>query len=537
MWLTFGFAVLIAVLVLYVPGYLVGRGLRLDRFASVAVAPAFSVFALVALGVVFFAVGITCSAWVLLLACVVLCLLVFAVCGSVRRAKGGTACSNPSALGDVRFQVALYVGVAVFVAVLVFLHAMGDPASFSRNDDTTVHLSVVRGFLDSGTYSTLNVTKYLDLGEAGGYYPAAWHVVTAVVASFVGNEVALATNAMILVTCTVVLPLGVLCLMRALFPDNKLVVCGGSLFSAAFCGFPWGFVVYGQLLSNLFSFAMIPAALGVLICGLAGKGCLSKCAWIAAYACSLVAVALAQPNGAFTLGVWSVLFAVSYLWDRESSASRWGKATAVVLLLVACAAWVVLFLAPPLQSVVTYSWKSTLSIPKAVVSGLLFMFTSRACVLRYRRFHRRLRQAVADGLLVHRLLPHRRHDGAVRHPACRAGLRLAGGAWLAAGWARASCVRERSPSFGDCRGCCGCRPDGVPVRSRAFHVRQHRCSARAYEDSQRGERPLFVEQGAYVRRGRVREERHVDCGPRLRDQPSSRWQLLGLWRGGREHVL
>lgn len=377
MWLTFGFAVLIAVLVLYVPGYLVGRGLRLDRFASVAVAPAFSVFALVALGVVFFAVGITCSAWVLLLACVVLCLLVFAVCGGVRRAKGGTACSSPSALGDVRLQVALYVGVALFVATLVFLHAMGDPASFSRNDDTTVHLSVVRGFLDSGTYSTLNVTKYLDLGEAGGYYPAAWHVVAAVVASFVGNEVALATNAMILVTCTVVLPLGALCLMRALFPDNKLVVCGGSLFSAAFCGFPWGFVVYGQLLSNLFSFAMIPAALDVLICGLAGKGGLSKCAWIAAYACSLVAVALAQPNGAFTLGVWSVLFAVSYLWGREAGASRRGKATAVVLLLVACAAWVVLFLAPPLQSVVTYSWKSTLSIPKAVVSGLLFMFTSR----------------------------------------------------------------------------------------------------------------------------------------------------------------
>ena len=167
MWLSFGFAVLAAILVLYVPGYLVGRGLRLDRFASVAVAPAFSVFALVALGVVLFAVGITCSAWMLLLACVALCLLIFAVCGGVRRTKGGTACSSPSALGDVRLQVALYVGVALFVAALVFLHAMGDPASFSRNDDTTVHLSVVRGFLDSGTYSTLNVTKYLDIGDAG----------------------------------------------------------------------------------------------------------------------------------------------------------------------------------------------------------------------------------------------------------------------------------------------------------------------------------------------------------------------------------
>ena len=268
MWLTFGFAVLIAVLVLYVPGYLVGRGLRLDRFASVAVAPAFSVFALVALGVVLFAVGITCSAWMLLLACVALCLLVFAVCGSVRRAKGGTACSNPSALGDVRLQVALYVGVAVFVAALVFLHAMGDPASFSRNDDTTVHLSVVRGFLDSGTCSTLNVTKYLDLGEAGGYYPAAWHVVTAVVASFVGNEVALATNVMIFVVCAFVLPIGLLYLLRQLFPDNKFALYAGSLFSVAFCGYPWGFVVFGQLLSNLLSFALIPGALGLLISGL-----------------------------------------------------------------------------------------------------------------------------------------------------------------------------------------------------------------------------------------------------------------------------
>lgn len=34
-------------------------------------------------------------------------------------------------------------------------------------------------------------------------------------------------------------------------------------------------------------------------------------------------------------------------------------------------------MAPPLQGVVTYSWASTLSVPKAVVSGLLFMFASR----------------------------------------------------------------------------------------------------------------------------------------------------------------
>lgn len=262
------------------------------------------------------------------------------------------------------------------MSLVVFVHAMGDPVSFSRNDDTTVHLSVVRGFLDSGTFSTLNVTKYLDLGESGGYYPAAWHVVTAVVALLVGSQVALATNAMVFVVCVFVLPIGVLYLLRQLFPDNKLALYAGSLFSVAFCGYPWGFVVFGQLLSNLLSFALIPGALGLLICGLNVSGS-SKSGFAVAYACSMISVALAQPNGAFSLGIWSVAFAVSFLWGRNCDGRCSGKRAAIILCLVACAAWVLLFIAPPLQGAVTYSWKSALSVPKAIVAGLLFMFTNR----------------------------------------------------------------------------------------------------------------------------------------------------------------
>lgn len=220
------------------------------------------------------------------------------------------------------------------------------------------------------------MTKYLDLGESGGYYPAAWHVVTAVVASLVGNQVTLATNAMILVVCVFVLPVGLLFLLRQLFPDNKLALYAGSLFSVAFCGYPWGFVVFGQLLSNLLSFALIPGALGLLISSLNASGP-SKSGFAVAYACSMISVALAQPNGAFTLGIWSVAFAASHLWSKRSDGYWSGKRTAIILCFIACAAWVLLFAAPPLQGVVTYSWKPTLSIPKAIVAGLLFMFTNR----------------------------------------------------------------------------------------------------------------------------------------------------------------
>lgn len=377
MWLTFALAICIGVAVLYAPGYLVGRAVSLERFASVAVAPAFSVAALVILGVVLNAVHVRCDGWMLLLACAALCLLIYGVCRVFRGLRGadGRTHSAQSAFDSEWVLFALYVGVAVAVSLIVFVHAMGDPVSFSRNDDTTVHLSVVRGFLDSGTFSTLNVTKYLDLGESGGYYPAAWHVVTAVVASLVGNQVALATNAMIFVVCAFVLPVGLLFLLRQLFPDNKLALYAGSLFSVAFCGYPWGFVVFGQLLSNLLSFALIPGALGLLISGLNASGS-SRSGFAIAYAFSLISIALAQPNGAFTLGIWSAAFAVSYLWGRTDG-RRSGKRAAIILCLVACAAWVLLFVAPPLQGAVTYSWKSTLSIPEAIVAGLLFMFTNR----------------------------------------------------------------------------------------------------------------------------------------------------------------
>lgn len=378
MWLTFTLAICIGVMVLYAPGYLVGRAVSLERLASVAVAPAFSVAALVILGVVLNAVHVRCDGWMLLLACAALCLLIYGVCRVLRGLRGvdGRTHLTRNAVDGEWVLVALYIGVAAVVSLVVFVHAMGDPVSFSRNDDTTVHLSVVRGFLDSGTFSTLNVTKYLDLGESGGYYPAAWHVVTAVVASLVGNQVTLATNAMILVVCVFVLPVGLLFLLRQLFPDNKLALYAGSLFSVAFCGYPWGFVVFGQLLSNLLSFALIPGALGLLISSLNASGP-SKSGFAVAYACSMISVALAQPNGAFTLGIWSVAFAVSHLWSKRSDGYWSGKRTAIILCFIACAAWVLLFAAPPLQGVVTYSWKPTLSIPKAIVAGLLFMFTNR----------------------------------------------------------------------------------------------------------------------------------------------------------------
>lgn len=384
MWLTFVLAVVACILVLYVPGYLFARSLSIARFASVAIAPMFSIFAVAVLGIVLFEVGVTCSGPVLLAIAVALGLVAFLVGKGVVRARGSRPSHELIAVGNTKEAckiAALYVGVALAVVFVVFLLAIDGPESFSRNDDTTVHLSIVRGFLDTGTFSSLHVSSYLDQAMISSFYPSAWHVVTAIVASLFGDAVTIAANVTIVVFVAVVFPLAMCLLFMKLFGENKRVVWAGSLFVVAFCGFPWGFVVWGQLLSNMVAFMLVPLALVALAEAVEVEGLSVKVRLALVVIAGLVAIALAQPNGAFTFGIWAVLYCVSRIfYPGKGDAPRITPKqlmAAGVLLLIACAGWAVLYLAPFMQDVVQRTWEATLSPLEAIGSGLLFMFTSR----------------------------------------------------------------------------------------------------------------------------------------------------------------
>lgn len=380
MWLTFAAACLASAVVLYVPGYLAGRAVRLGSFGAIAVAPAFSVALLVAMGVLLQAVGIPCPAWALLLGSLVVSLVVYIV----SRFAFGNFCAaeKGSELVGGWKMIALYVGASLVITALVFLHAAGDPSAFCRLDDNTLHYSAIRSFIDTGFYSTLFVSGYSALGDVGSYYPAAWYVATAVVAAFANGSVAIASNAMIVFTCSAVLPIGLAYMLNSLFSgkEKKIILFSGVVLSVAFCGFPWGFVVRGQLLPNLLSFALIPAAMGLLFkCVQSPKG---KAKYVVAFGISYVAVAICQPNGSFTLGIWAVAFGVGCLLcpigeNRCDRPTPKRIALAFSLLVGACLVWVVLYFAPPLQSVVSYTWKAFLPPVQAILSGGTFMFSER----------------------------------------------------------------------------------------------------------------------------------------------------------------
>ena len=383
----FALALIVVLVALYAPGYLIGRAFPLQRPAALALAPAFGLPVLVALGVVLSEASLSCPAPVLLVLALAVALAVFAAASGIRRQRGratGAAIAPEPFPRQVpsRFLIgafALYVAVALVVCAGMFLSAIDGLDSFARKDDTTVHLSIIRAFLDTGTYSTLHSNAFLGQGTEGAYYPSVWHIVAAIAASFIGDGVAPANNAVTLAFIAVVLPLGVCLLLASVFPEKRTVVLAGSLFATTFAIMPWGFLTKGQLLPNLASYALIPGALALFIAAVEAQQGKHRAALGIGAAWALAAIALCQPNGAFTCVIGMAAYALCRIFrapdDKKASFTPRRIGAAVVFVAALCALWVALFFAPPLRSVVTYGqWDTLLSLPEAVLSGLSFMY-------------------------------------------------------------------------------------------------------------------------------------------------------------------
>lgn len=378
----FAFAFLIVAIALYAPGYFIGRALNLAPSVALATAPAASIVLIVAIGIALAAANVACPAPTLLAAALAVGLAVYAACRGVRR-KGVEAGDGASPLASPEKPVwreqALYVAVALVVFTAMFLTAVDGPDSFARKYDTTAHLSLVRAFLDSGTYSTLNCGPFLAEGTEGAFYPAAWHIVAAIAASVVGDSVNTATNALTLASCCAVLPLGMHLLLRTAVPGKRGVVLAGSLFTLAFAMLPWGFLTRGQLLPNLLSYALVPSALALFIAMIETRGAKNRAKLAAGAVLGLAAVAMAHPNGAFVCGIGMACYGLCRIFRSPEAprATVTPRTVGLGLALVAgaCLLWVALFFAPPLRGVVTYgTWQATLSLPEAVFSALSFMY-------------------------------------------------------------------------------------------------------------------------------------------------------------------
>lgn len=183
--MNFGSGVLLAVLLLTVPGAVVGRAAGLRWSLAVGVAPALTYGVVAAAVVPFGAIGIRWNALSAAIALAATTALLFA-CRLLLTRRGAVPSAEQGPPGP-----ALFAGAGVVLGALAIAYAAwrGMPhwQSIPSNWDAVWHANTIRWILDTGQASPTHMGELRNVEtQAALYYPSTFHALAAVLAQLFG---------------------------------------------------------------------------------------------------------------------------------------------------------------------------------------------------------------------------------------------------------------------------------------------------------------------------------------------------------------
>ena len=202
-WISFTGAIAVATFLLFFPGYLLLSPFKSIRLPKLAIAPIVSIFITCVTGVITSVFLHSVNAWVFICLELAIPILVF-VASFVWRLVGSAhmpvgSCSCYLNTKDVDFHQVLYLIVGFIAAIYVFVSVLGSPEFFSVSIDNSYHLNEIHALATTGCYSPAGISVYPTVpgyGSTGaGFYPAAWHVICALVSNLLSISAAVAINA------------------------------------------------------------------------------------------------------------------------------------------------------------------------------------------------------------------------------------------------------------------------------------------------------------------------------------------------------
>jgi len=369
---------IVGVAFLLVPGSLFLKALRVPIGRCISAAPLFTLTLLSVLSILFDAFGIKANPITLVLIPLI-CLLVLVVLSNQR------VSSENEDVRDIPLPyVALYALSGLAAGIYIFVSRLERPIDFIPSYDQIHHLNGVRVFAETEVFSFLHNSLYTaqEVSEiapiaATGFYPSGWHALCALLVQALDINPAMSMNAVNFVFSSLALPLSMLSLIWALFPDNRRILLFGAVASVSFTAFPWMYLVWGPLFPNLASYAVVPAACSLFIMAFyGGVAVRMRCRAFILFAIGFVGVALAHPNGVFVIAVMLGAYLVHAALKgtiRELFGITTGKLwlDATLLVLTFTVLWFLVFNMPFLNSVVTFVWKPYQSPLRAVLNFVL----------------------------------------------------------------------------------------------------------------------------------------------------------------------
>lgn len=232
----------VVAVVLILPGMLASRAFGVPFKQSLSFGPAVTVFFLVFMGIALRFIGVAEGYSALLIS-----LFLFTAVSGVAcffRFHGRSAFFDTDIVSLLPYLCTLALSVPV--TVYLFVRGIGLPDNFLQVYDNSFHLSVIQSMKHASSYSILSIGSYLEAGSkvfspnaSAGFYPAAWHIVAALVARAFDISVMASINLTNFVFVAFVLPLGVQSLIAVLTKgDVQKGICAAVVTLAAIA-FPW----------------------------------------------------------------------------------------------------------------------------------------------------------------------------------------------------------------------------------------------------------------------------------------------------------
>ena len=368
MWGLFAIATIVGVVFLFLPGYLFLRAGRLSSWLSLGCAPLISVACYSVLCVAFGIAGVSCSWYSVFLPV----LSVSALAYGVSRFVAGVCPAELKRRDIVVMGVYVIIGIAVTCGM--YLCQLASPEAFIQSWDNVHHLDAIRGFVDSGRWSSLGTSLYLgndasiDPFVEGAFYPSAWYAFAAMVAGLFGLSAPYAISVVNFVIIAIAFPLSTHAFLRAVFGDDIRTVAAGSLFVLANASCPWVMLRWGPLYPNIMANCLLPGLMGAFVLLLSQtlktNRMVSLCVVLLVGVLSYVFI---QPNGVFTAVVLLAPYLVTRVFAIAKDSTWAGKrgnrfarlfgfmCSALVIAIVV-AFWMIAFNAPFMQAVVNYRW-------------------------------------------------------------------------------------------------------------------------------------------------------------------------------------
>ena len=227
----------------FFPGYLLLSSFKSIRFPKLAIAPIVSIFIACVTGIITSRLFHSVNVWVYISLELAIPILVFAAsfvwhhAGFVQIPVG--SCSGYLNNKDVDFFQALYLVIGFIAAFYVFVTVLGSPEYFSVSIDNSYHLNEIHALATTGCYSPTGISVYPTApgyGSSGaGFYPAAWHVICALVCNVLSVSAAVAINAVTFSFVAFVFPMSCFALLSAVTEKKDLSRIGSFNLHFSLC--------------------------------------------------------------------------------------------------------------------------------------------------------------------------------------------------------------------------------------------------------------------------------------------------------------